>query len=312
MAPNKTSRASVGIASATMAAICWGSALVMSKGALDNFYPVTLLIVQLMASVTFLWCVVAFRNAPVPTVNVLFRLSLLGLLEPCLTYVLVLIGLTFTGASEASLLQSLESIMIVLLAMLLLKEIPSINFIVLSAMMLVGLFFALDIHGGNIKESWLGASLISLGMLSAAFYVVLSSRIKKEQGVFYIVACQQTLALVASILMLPLEWTIYPDSKAFAALPSSLEIWGLALISGVVQYALAFSFYIYSLKHIRAGLAGMFLNLVPIIGVVGAVVFLGERLSLLQVGGAVLTILALVLIARNSASENNLKNDIKK
>lgn len=265
-----------------------------------------------MASVTFLWCVVAFRNAPVPTVDVLFRLSLLGLLEPCLTYVLVLIGLTFTGASEASLLQSLESIMIVLLAMLLLKEIPSINFIVLSAMMLVGLFFALDIHGGNIKESWLGASLISLGMLSAAFYVVLSSRIKKEQDVFYIVACQQTLALVASILMLPLEWTIYPDSKAFAALPSSLEIWGLALISGVVQYALAFSFYIYSLKHIRAGLAGMFLNLVPIIGVVGAVVFLGEKLSILQVGGAALTIIALVLIAKNAASESTLKDDIKK
>ena len=312
MAPNKTSRASVGIASATMAAICWGSALVMSKGALDNFYPVTLLIVQLMASVTCLWCGVAFRNAPVPTVDVLFRLSLLGLLEPCLTYVLVLIGLTFTGASEASLLQSLESIMIVLLAMLLLKEIPSINFIVLSAMMLVGLFFALDIHGGNIKESWLGASLISLGMLSAAFYVVLSSRIKKEQDVFYIVACQQTLALVASILMLPLEWTIYPDSKAFAALPSSLEIWGLALISGVVQYALAFSFYIYSLKHIRAGLAGMFLNLVPIIGVVGAVVFLGEKLSILQVGGAALTIIALVLIAKNAASESTLKDDIKK
>ena len=284
----------------------------MSKGALDNFYPVTLLIVQLMASVTFLWCVVAFRNAPVPTVNVLFRLSLLGLLEPCLTYVLVLIGLTFTGASEASLLQSLESIMIVLLAMLLLKEIPSINFIVLSAMILVGLFFALDIHGANIKESWLGASLISLGMLSAAFYVVLSSRIKKEQDVFYIVACQQTLALVASILMLPLEWTIYPDSKAFAALPSSLEIWGLALISGVVQYALAFSFYIYSLKHIRAGLAGMFLNLVPVIGVVGAVVFLGEILSLLQVGGAALTIIALVLIAKNAASENTLKDYIKK
>ncbi|MGO2201486.1 EamA family transporter [Pseudomonas helleri] len=80
----------------------------------------------------------------------------------------------------------------------------------------------------------------------------------------------------------------------------------------LVQYALAFSFYIYSLKYIRAGLAGMFLNLVPVIGVVGAVVFLGERLSLLQVGGAALTIIALVLIAKNAASENTLKDYIKK
>ena len=56
----------------------------------------------------------------------------------------------------------------------------------------------------------------------------------------------------------------------------------------------------------------MFLNLVPVIGVVGAVVFLGERLSLLQVGGAALTIIALVLIAKNAASENTLKDYIKK
>lgn len=277
--------------------------MVMSKGALDSFYPVTLLIIQLMASVIFLWCVVAFRKKPVPSTRVLARLSLLGLLEPCLTYLLVLIGLTFTGATEASLLQSLESIMIVVLAMLLFKEIPSIKFVLLSVTILVGLFIALDVQGGNIKGGWLGGTLISLGMLSAAFYVVLSSRVAKDHDVFYIVACQQTLALGASILMLPMEWALYPLSKSLSVLPDSWSIWGLALISGVVQYALAFSFYILSLKYVRAGLAGMFLNLIPVVGVLGAAVFLGERLSLWQVGGAGLTIVALVLIARSSALE---------
>lgn len=286
--------------------------MVMSKGALGSFYPVTLLIIQLMASVTFLWCVVAFRKRPVPSTRELARLSLLGLLEPCLTYLLVLIGLTLTGATEASLLQSLESIMIVVLATLLFKEIPSAKFILLSALVLVGLFIALDVRGGNIKGGWLGGTLISLGMLSAAFYVVLSSRAAKDQDVFYIIACQQTLALGASILMLPMEWGLYPESKSFSVLPGSWDVWGLAVVSGIVQYALAFYFYIFSLKYIRTGLAGMFLNLVPIVGVLGAVVFLGERLSLWQVGGAGLTILALFLIARSSASEAVSLDGIKK
>lgn len=124
-----------------------------------------------MASVVFLWCVVVFRKRAAPSIGELARLSLLGLLEPCLTYVLVLIDLTFTGAAEASLLQSLESIMIVVLAMLLFKEMPTARFTLLSAMVLVGLFIALNGQGGNIKGGWIGGLLISLGMLTAAFYV---------------------------------------------------------------------------------------------------------------------------------------------
>ena len=303
MALAKSGNASLGIASASLAALCWGGAMVMSKGALDNFYPMTLLIIQLIVSVTFLWCVVVCRKATAPSGRKLVGLSLLGLLEPCLTYVLVLIGLTHAGATEASLLQALESIMIVVLAMLLYKEIPSIKFVYLSVMVLTGLFIALDVRAGNINGDWYGGTLVSLGMFCAAGYVVLSSRVAKGQDIFYTLACQQTLALVVSIFMLPLEWVLYPDNKPLPDVSGEWGVWVLALASGIVQYAFAFSFYIFSLRYIRAGLAGMFLNLIPVVGVLGAVVFLGERLSPWQAGGAALTMLALVLIARNSSSE---------
>ena len=52
-----------------------------------------------------------------------------------------------------------------------------------------------------------------------------------------------------------------------------------------------------ALRHISAGLAGVYLNFVPLVGIAGAFFFLGETLSLLQLGGASLVVIALVLIS---------------
>jgi drug/metabolite transporter (DMT)-like permease len=46
------------------------------------------------------------------------------------------------------------------------------------------------------------------------------------------------------------------------------------------------------LKHAPASLAGLFLNLIPIFGVGGAYLLLGERLTLTQSGGALLILVA--------------------
>jgi drug/metabolite transporter (DMT)-like permease len=59
----------------------------------------------------------------------------------------------------------------------------------------------------------------------------------------------------------------------------------LAIISGVVQYALAFWLYIVGLKGIPAGMAGLFLTTTPVFGVIGGIAFLGEQITLLQVSG---------------------------
>lgn len=69
------------------------------------------------------------------------------------------------------------------------------------------------------------------------------------------------------------------------------------MLSGVIQYALAFVFYMVALRHISAGLAGVYLNFVPLVGIAGAFIFLDEKLSLLQLGGALLVVIALVLIS---------------
>ena len=181
--------------------------------------------------------------------------------------------------------------MIVLIAALLFREYPSREFVFYSVLVLLGISIVLGVESHFIHKEWLGTALITLGMLAAAFYVVLSSRIAEKYDVFYIVASQQTLALIVALFILPFEW------RGFTVSSITWGAWSLALLSGVIQYALAFVFYMVALRHISAGLAGVYLNFVPLVGIAGAFIFLDEKLSLLQLGGALLVVIALVLIS---------------
>ena len=98
-------------------------------------------------------------------------------------------------------LQSLESIMIVLIAALLFREYPSREFVFYSVLVLLGISIVLGVESHFIHKEWLGTALITLGMLAAAFYVVLSSRIAEKYDFFYIVASQQTLALIVALFL---------------------------------------------------------------------------------------------------------------
>jgi len=287
-----------GVISAILAALCWGMALVMSKGVLVSFPPIFLLLIQLVSSVVFIWSIAYFKRIEIPDFRKLKKVSSLGLFEPFLTYILVLIGLTYARASDAALLQSLESIFIVLLAALLFKEKISRLFVFLSLVILIGLYFSI---GGNLKglidNDIKGNLLIITGMFTAAVYVVLTSRSIAVADAIVIVAYQQTIALVSTIVVFIGQYII--AGNAFS-LPSFWAVI-LAIISGIFQYALAFTFYLNALKHISAGLAGMFLNLVPVFGIIGAYFFLSERMEVVQIVGSVITICALLVMSMLSS-----------
>ena len=59
-----TAAVSRGTLFAVLAALSWGMATVMSKGALAAFAPIFLLVVQLAASVVCLWVTVYARQKP--------------------------------------------------------------------------------------------------------------------------------------------------------------------------------------------------------------------------------------------------------
>lgn len=281
-----------GVAAATLASFCWGSATVMSKHALNEVSPVVLLFLQLSASTIFLWLIILLMRIKVPRLMVLAPIAVLGLLEPGLAYLLGLIGLTDVGAGAATLIQASEAIMIVILSALVFRQIPTARFAILSIIAFTGIIIALGLWNNDTEQNGIfGVSLVFLATASAAIYVVLSGRIAANHHPIVAVSAQQSVALVAVLLILPVE--VLSEG---VSIPEGLETWLVVIVSGIIQYGIAFSLYMYALSKIPANLAGSFLNLIPVFGLSIAFVTLGETLSLIQLAGAAITVLSLTLI----------------
>ena len=289
-----------GAVAATLATICWGSAIVMSKGALEVLPSGALLVMQLAASTVVVWTVLVVRRTPRLPWRVSVKIGLLGWLEPGFAYFFSLAGLASTGAGVASLIQATEAFMILGLTSLLLRQRLQSSAVLLGFAALAGVVIASDIGlGGGEHQSITGILLVLLGTFSAALYVTLSSRLVGDHDPLSMVGIQQLFALVLAVGL------GYPELRALD--PSVLSTKAIALIatSGVVQYSLAFWFYLAAMRHMSAKVAGMFLNLIPILALIEAYVFLGETLRLVQWVGVVLVLGSVWVFARIDTSSHD-------
>jgi drug/metabolite transporter (DMT)-like permease len=275
-----------------LAAACWGLATVISKGVLGYFPPLTLLVIQLTVSASFLWAIVAGQRRHVPISKRNFQLGLIGVLNPGLAYTFSLIGLTLTTASMSTLIWAAEPILILGLAWLILCERLTRPLIAFSVVAIIGVFLVagIDLDAGR-HASVLGNVLTLIGVGCCALYTVLTRRVVANADPIVLVALQQTFALAWALMIWPIEWSRGELANLTAV---SLPVWLLAVASGIIYYGLAFWFYITGLKRASASLAGLFLNLIPIFGVGGAYLFLGERLTIVQWLGAILILTAVV------------------
>jgi drug/metabolite transporter (DMT)-like permease len=283
------------IAAAIGATFCWGAGMTLTKLALVHFEPSMLLIVQLLASVAFLVTILLLQGVRGTSWPQLLRHSRLGILEPGLAYFLGLEGLNRISAAEAVVLSSTESIMIVLLAWLLAIERPRGVVLLLAVVGAAGATLVAGSHFNHAAGSislW-GDLLVLGGVLSAAIYVVCSSRLASVTEPIPALIGQQVVAVVfAACIHLAVSDT------GLHAQSVSTNGWMLAAASGIVQYACAFWLYLWALKGLRADEAGLYLSLTPVFGLMVAIPVLGERLTAMQWTGTIVIIGTIVVLTR--------------
>jgi probable blue pigment (indigoidine) exporter len=121
----------------TLAAASWGVGTVVSKRAVEEVPPFTLLPIQLAASLIVL--VVLMRATGQSLRGSPQLLARLGILNPGIAYGLGLAGLTYISASLAVLLWALEPLLILVLAGLFLAEGITFALVGLSLLAAVGM-----------------------------------------------------------------------------------------------------------------------------------------------------------------------------
>jgi drug/metabolite transporter (DMT)-like permease len=274
-----------------LAAACWGAGTVVSKQAVAELAPVTLLALQLAVSVAVLLAVVRLRGERLPVGREGRLLGRLGLLNPGLAYALSLIGLTQITASLSVLLWATEPILIVALAAVVLGERVGLPMLASTVVAIAGLL--LVVFDPAASGSLFGVGMTIAGVVACAVYTVATRRwLLGSDSTFGVVLAQQAHALgFAVVLLVGLAiagQVILPDRLSAAGLVS-------AVVSGLLYYALGYSFYLTALRSVRASVAAASFYLIPVFGLAGGWL-VGERLQPLQWAGAIIVVLAVAVI----------------
>jgi drug/metabolite transporter (DMT)-like permease len=274
-----------GVLMLAVAAVGWGCSTTLAAFALRQISPTDVLAVELVTGGAVIWAV-ALKSVREEFATPDWRaFAVLGLCEPGLTYLLANEGLHRDSAATAALLFATEVLFVVPLAAVFLGERVSAR--VLGAIG-IGLLGVIVIGGGagSGGDTLVGHVLILGSALAAATYAVLAKR-SSHRAPALVVTTYQLLA--ATVVALP--YAIISHAVRGKGLPGAdAGHWAAAIVSGLVGVALPFLLYNRAIVLVRATIAGGVLNLVPLVGFVTAVAFLGNEPTLLAVigGGLVL------------------------
>lgn len=290
------------LAALILAATFWGVGTVISKAALAEVSPFTLLPIQLAASLAILSFLmrrqgISFRTEGSPL------LGRLGLLNPGLAYALGLTGLTMITASLYVLLWTLEPLMILFLAAWFLSERITAAFTVLSLIAVAGMV-VIVYDPSSSSGQLIGVALTVAGIVFCAVYSVVTRRfIPDAKETSQVIVSQQAHALVLAIGLVLVVGIAGGQVVLTALTPLGLAS---AISSGALYYAGAYWFYLGALRNVRASSAAVSFYLIPVVGVAAGAILLGERLDTRQWMGAVIVLAAIIGIFRqtlNTASE---------
>ena len=197
------------------------------------------------------------------------------MLNPGLAYALSLLGLAHITASLSVMLWAIEPILILFLAGWLLRERIGPSLIVLSPAAAAGMSRR-HLPARQRRQS-AGVLLTVAGVACCAIYTVATRRwLAASDSTMQVVVAQQTYGMAFALVLAAAVWLFGGAARLEDVTAAG---WASAIASGVLYYGLAYWLYLTGLRSVAASVAAVSFYLIPVFGVAGGVVFLGERLD---------------------------------
>ena len=289
-----------------LAVLFWGLSFVATKVALQSFTPFCLIFFRFFTASLF-FIALFWRTGFRPlSKKELKSLLLLAVMQPGLYFTFETFGLQYTSATKTSLIIATIPVVVLSLSALLLRErIRLINFfgIMLS---LIGV--ALLVFGSDNKEELggmlTGDLLIFGAVLSASVYMIMTRRLGANIPSRQITGMQ---IIFGAMIFFP---AFVYDLPKFN--PQAITSEALFAVAGLTLFATigAFLCYNYALTKIPVAKASVCINAIPLVTAFGAWVLLGESLTMVQLSGAGIVLLAVFLANHTRTPKRKNTNDI--
>lgn len=290
--PNRS--ATIGVVTAAGAAVLWGLGNIATHIVLERGVSVAAFtLIEIGTSVAFLAVMCRILRTGWLSPRQHWRIGLLGVLEPGLTYLVMNWGLAHTSVTHASLIGATEPLMIALLAWLLIRSPLPVRLFLPMGTALIGTVIVVTVNADSSGATWLGDAAVALGFVFASLYAVGSSRFVADHPPLAVTFLQQVYAY--AVIGPPL---LILTAVGGVGTAEATTTWIAVPIIGIATSSLTFWLYLTSLRHVSPGTTAQFLALIPVTGFLGAVFILGEETSTPAFIGAAIVLVSLVTIAR--------------
>jgi len=282
-----------------IAVMClWGSTFVVTKATFEEVPPLTLAFLRVsIGALVLLPFALQRRRQSSPRQPLPWKAILqLGSIGVAFYYLTFNLGMSLTSASQGALVQSCIPAMTALVAVVLLRERASRLRLLGIALSIIGVLIIFSGAAGDpAGASLLGNALIFLSVIAWGIYTSLAKRLSEHDSVVVtacIVGCGALMLLPAAAF--ELRHIPFPSL--------SMQGWFGVFYLGVLASGIAFLIYNHALRYMEAGHAGVFANLIPVIGVLSGIVVLHDPLSWRSIAGGIVVMLGVWITGADKAA----------
>jgi len=285
------------IAGGCLVSVIWASSFILIKIGLSYFGPLTLAGLRYFSAFMILLPLVLVPNVSKNHNNLISTRLWLGLfgLGLC-SYTIgngaLFWGLKYIPSTTGSLLNSFTPIFVIGLSILWLREKPQNKQLLGVGISLIGSIF---FFGYADTENILGICIVIIGVASFALFHVLGRNITKNNGLDTLRLTTFPLGFGGGILLLL--------AAVFNEWPKiTLVSGGIVLWLAVLNTAIAYLIYNWSLQFLTALEMSVILNLMPLFTTFFAWFILGERPGVFRMIGMVVVIIGVILVQLGNRS----------
>ncbi|RSM53539.1 EamA family transporter [Amycolatopsis sp. WAC 01376] len=276
-----------------LAAAVLSSSYTLTKVALRDVPPLTIGLIRfaLAALVLAVW-VHVIRRYPRPSGADLRRLAIGGLLGITCYFAIENIGVQLATAADAALLVAAYPAITAFLELVIYRQRTQVSGLIGIAFAIVGVCFVVGYAPSAGGSRLIGDILLVVSGVVWALYNFVTRTVANRYPtpvVLYYQSAAGAVAFVPLALIEADQWRM-PEHPA-ATVGSLAALTVLCSIAGLGLYAKA-------LQRLRPSTAVNLLNLVPIFGLLIAVVTLGESVTPLQLAGGIVVVIGVTITTR--------------
>lgn len=268
----------------------FGFSFVFSRAALGRLDPFHLLALRFLFAVVLINLLRLLRIIRIERAGSIKPLLAIGLIQPILYFSLETLGIHHTSAAISGLMVAVIPVFTLIFARVFLSEKPNryqlaAMFVSIAGVALIGLNY-----GEAANVSMLGLMVLLGAAVAAAAATVMSRWLSRSYSPLTITYAMMHMGLLA---FLPMALASLAGSgsdnplKAFLIPLLEPPILGAVAYLGFGASVAGFFLLNYTLAHLPSYKVGVFDTLTTLIAITAGVVFLGERLTPIQIVGGI-------------------------